>query len=170
MASKDLGAPLPSHHRGTPDEQRALTAYITLMRASSSVNARVLPVLQAEYGVTPTQLAVLEALWHLGPMRQCDLAGKLLVSASNLTTVIDNLERDALVRRDRDPQDRRASIVSLTAAGETRVSEFFPSHVVRLTETMSALSADELVLLADLCRKLGRGAVASEHVALRAQH
>jgi MarR family transcriptional regulator, 2-MHQ and catechol-resistance regulon repressor len=140
---------------GTPSERLAVDAYVKLMRASAGVNAQVLPVLMAESGITVGQLGVLEALHHLGPMPQCVLAGKLLVSASNLTTVLDNLERDGLVRRERDPADRRVSIATLTAAGADRLASFFPGHIRRLEAAMSLLDHDELVQLASLCRKLG---------------
>lgn len=151
---------MATHYDGTADERRALDAYIKLMRSTVAVNARLMPQLQAEYGVTPTQLGVLEALAHLGPMPHCALAGKLLVSASNLTTVLDNLERDGLVRRDRDPRDRRVSMTSLTPAGEARLASFFPQHVQRLVDALSGLEEAEQVELARLCRKLGRSAAA----------
>ena len=128
---------MATHHSGTEQERRALDAYIKLMRSTMAVNARLMPPLLAEYGITPTQLGVLEALSHLGAMPHCALAGKLLVSASNLTTVLDNLERDGLVRRDRDPHDRRVSMTSLTPAGQARLASFFPQHVQRLVDAMS---------------------------------
>lgn len=152
---------MPSHHRGTESERRTLDAYIKLMRAASAVNAGLFPRLLAEHGVTPSQLGVLETLWHLGPMPHCALATKLLVSPSNLTTVIDNLERGGLVRRDRDPADRRVSITSLTSTGEARVADFFPQHVQRLVAAMSGLDDAEQVELARLCRKLGHAASSS---------
>lgn len=149
---------MATHHNGTNDERRALDAYIKLMRSTAAINAQIMPVLQAEFGVTTTQLGVLEALSHLGPMPHCALAGKLLVSASNLTTVLDNLERDGFVRRDRDPNDRRVSIASLTPAGVDHLHSFFPGHVQRLVAAMSGLDADEQIELGRLCRKLGRAA------------
>jgi MarR family 2-MHQ and catechol resistance regulon transcriptional repressor len=151
---------MATHYNGTEGEMRALDAYIKLMRSTIAVNARLMPPLQAEYGVTPTQLGVLEALAYLGPMAHCALASKLLVSASNLTTVLDNLERDGLVRRDRDLRDRRVSMTSLTPTGEARLASFFPQHVQRLVGAMSGLDASEQLQLARLCRKLGRTAAA----------
>ena len=153
---------MATHHSGTEQERGALDAYIKLMRSTIAVNARLMPPLLAEYGITSTQLGVLEALSHLGAMPHCALAGKLLVSASNLTTVLDNLERDGLVRRDRDPHDRRVSMTSLTPAGQARLASFFPQHVQRLVDAMSGLDASEQFELARLCRKLGRTAAALE--------
>ena len=152
---------MPTHYNGTESERAALDAYIKLMRAASAINSRLMPVLHAEFGVTPSQLGVLEVLSHLGPMAHCALAGKLLVSASNLTTVLDNLERDGLVRRDRDPSDRRVSIASLTPAGDARLASFFPQHVQRLMQAMAGLDSAELEEFGRLCRKLGHAAAAS---------
>jgi MarR family 2-MHQ and catechol resistance regulon transcriptional repressor len=151
---------MATHYDGTETETQALDAYIKLMRSTVAVNTRLFPVLQAEFGVTPSQLGVLEALSHLGPMPHCALAAKLLVSASNLTTVIDNLERDGWVKRERDTADRRVSILALTPAGEARLASVFPAHVARLVEVMSALDPDEQAELGRLCRKLGRSASA----------
>jgi MarR family transcriptional regulator, 2-MHQ and catechol-resistance regulon repressor len=157
-----------THYKGTEAERAALDAYIKLMRATSAVNARLLPALHAEAGVTSSQLGVLEALAHLGAMSQCALAGKLLLSPSNLTTVLDNMERDGLVRRDRHATDRRVSIVSLTAVGEARLASFFPQHVQRVVQAMSGLDDDELAGFSQLCRKLGLAAAASQNA--RAVH
>ena len=159
---------MPTHFDGTDAERRALDAYIKLMRSTVAVNGRLFPPLMAEFGITPSQLGVLEALSHLGPMAHCALAGKLLVSASNLTTVLDNLERDGLVRRDRDANDRRVSIASLTPAGERRLASFFPQHVARLVHAMSGLNGDEQLELGRLCRKLGQAAAKEPAHAVRA--
>jgi MarR family transcriptional regulator, 2-MHQ and catechol-resistance regulon repressor len=156
---------MATHFAGTEGERSALDLYIKLMRSVAAVNALLFPVLQAEHGITPSQLGVLEALSHLGPMSHCALAGKVLISPSNLTTVVDNLERDGLVRRDRDQADRRVSITSLTPAGIERLASFFPQHVQRMVSAVAGLTQDEQAELGRLCRKLGHSAAASRHTA-----
>ena len=155
---------MPTRWNGPPRERRALDAYIVLMRAVNAVNARLHGPLAAESALTMGQLGVLEALHHLGPLSQSALASKLLVSASNLTTVLDNLERDGLVQRVRDTADRRVSMSSrasngsVTAAGRGRITACLPGHVARVTDALAALTATEQVELARLCRKLGLAA------------
>nr|WP_194299897.1 MarR family transcriptional regulator [Acetobacter conturbans] len=51
------------------------------------------------------------------PVRQTDLARSMLVEAQSLVRLLDTLERQGLVRRDVDPDDRRSKLVSLTEAG-----------------------------------------------------
>lgn len=146
---------MPTHHRGKGDEVQALNAFIKLARSMNALQARLLPPLQKEFGLTESQLGVLEALYHLGPMAQGDLCRKILRSGSNVTTVVDNLERDRLVRRERDETDRRVQMVHLTERGKTLIAKAFPVHAERITEAMSVLTRDEQRELGRLCRKLG---------------
>lgn len=149
---------MPSHFKGRADEVLALGTFIKLARGLNAVQARVIPPLQKDYGLTESQFAVLEALHHLGPLSQGQLCSKILRSGSNVTTVVDNLERDKLVRRERDEDDRRVQIVSLTERGRSLVVSALPVHVGRLTTLMSALTKDEQRELGRLCRKLGTAA------------
>lgn len=138
-----------------PATRRALSAFVKLRRAVNTLSARLNPVLQKDHGVTESQFGVLEALWHLGPMPQARLCEKLLVSGSNLTTVIDNLERSGLVHRGENPDDRRAHLVRLSPKGEALIARAFPDHAARVTALLGALTAAEQQQLGQLCRKLG---------------
>ncbi|HNS04108.1 MAG TPA: MarR family transcriptional regulator [Anaerolineae bacterium] len=143
-----------THFQGDPDEIRALNTFIKLARATDAVTQRINRHLKA-HGLTASQFGVLEALYHLGPLCQTELAGKILKSTGNLTLVIDNLEQAGLVERQRDTVDRRFVSVHLTTAGEALIGRIFQPHVLGVVETMSALSAQEQDELASLCRKLG---------------
>jgi MarR family transcriptional regulator, 2-MHQ and catechol-resistance regulon repressor len=149
---------MPTHYKGSPRDVLALDTLIKLMRAAGTVAARLYAPVQREHGMTESQLGVLEALLHLGPMPQTALCGKLLKSGSNLTTVVDNLERRGWVRRVRDADDRRVQVVHLTAAGRKTIEAAFPDHVDRIAETFGALTRDEQRELGRLLRKLGRAA------------
>jgi len=147
---------LPTHFAGSRAEMRTLDTLIKLTRCTNSVLARM-----AEHNtlgdLTPSQFAVLEALYHLGSMTQGVISSKILKSTSNITTVIDNLERDGLVRRERDAKDRRVIHVHLTEAGKGKIEAVFPNHVAALVEEFSVLSASEQETLGELCKKLGKG-------------
>jgi MarR family 2-MHQ and catechol resistance regulon transcriptional repressor len=145
---------MPTAHKGSPAEIAALDAYIKLMRAAETVTARA----HGDLGdLTLTQFGVLEALHHRGPLCAGAIAGKILKSAGNLTLVLGNLERDGLVTRVRDCQDARRVIISLTPAGRKRVALLFPKVAAAITSEFAHLSAAEQAMLAELCKKLGRG-------------
>jgi MarR family 2-MHQ and catechol resistance regulon transcriptional repressor len=96
-------------------------------------------------------------LYHLGSLALGDLSAKALKSGSNMTTVVDNLERDGLVRRERDANDRRVIHVHLTEAGSSKIEAVLPGHVAALVEEFSVLSTSEQETLGELCKKLGKG-------------
>src|SRR6185369_11545415 len=102
----------------------ALNTYTKLMRAAESVTGRVSRVMSGA-GLTISQFGVLEALLHKGPLCQRDIAAKILKSTGNITLVIDNLEKQGLVKRERISEDRRYLTISLTGQGEAVVSSAF---------------------------------------------
>ena len=147
---------MPTHYKGRPEVKTALSAFINFIRASDSVTARLDGQIEMG-GLTHGQFAVLEALLHLGPLNQCELARKLLRSGGNLTVVIDNLEKHGLVRRERQKDDRRMVVVKLTPSGHKLIAGIFPSHARAIVAEMSRLTVEEQETLRALCRKLGRG-------------
>jgi MarR family 2-MHQ and catechol resistance regulon transcriptional repressor len=144
-----------THYKGDREEVRALDTFIKLVRATNSVTTRVDRVLQNN-GLTVGQFGVLEALLHLGPLHQCELAQKLLNTGGNVTMIIDNLEKRNLVRRERSVEDRRFIRVHLTEEGQELIGGIFPEHARAITEEVSILSAKEQEELGRLCRKLGK--------------
>ena len=146
---------MPTHYSGTRAERRTLDTFIKLTRCTNSLLAR-LAERNTISDLTFSQFAVLEAIYHLGSMTQGDISTKVLKSGSNMTTVIDNLERDGLVRRERDANDRRVIHVHLTEAGSSKIEAVLPGHVAALVEEFNVLSASEQETLGALCKKLGR--------------
>ena len=77
-------------------QRLALASYVRLTRAANT--ARTFAARQLDgSGLTLTQFAVLEALYHLGPLSLTEIAEKVLTTGGNLTMVAGNLERDGLV-------------------------------------------------------------------------
>lgn len=145
---------MPTHFKGTQQEVTALNTFIKLTRASDSLLAR-LSQRGTQGDLTPSQFAVLEVLYHLGPMCQSEIGNKLLKSSGNITLVIDNLEKRSLVRRERDLKDRRMVQVLLTDSGRALISQLFPGHLAAIVDELSVLAPEEQEMLGRLCRKLG---------------
>lgn len=143
-----------THYKGTDKEEKTLNAFIKLMRASESINNRLNKQL-TDHNLTISQFGVLEALHHLGPLNQKALAEKLLKSGGNITLVIDNLEKNGWVERQRNPEDRRSMLIHLTPEGQNFISEYFPLHLDHIMEEFDILSKEELDQLACICKKLG---------------
>ena len=140
-------------YAGTSRERLALRTFVKLVRAANGLSVRLNRPL-AESGLTESQFGVLEALLHLGPLHQRDLAAKILRTNGNVTLVVDHLEKRGLVRRERGSADRRYIKVHLTDEGEALVRKLFPAHAARLAEEMSVLSEEEQHQLGRICRRL----------------
>ncbi len=145
---------MPSHYHGSRGQQVALDAFIKITRAALTLNHAISRELRG-LGLTEPQFAVLEVLYHRGPLRQGLISEKLLFTGGNLTLVLDNLERLSLIERRPNPDDRRCSIVDLTAEGRRIIDDYFPLHAEFIARMMSVLSEAEQVSLAMLSRKLG---------------
>ena len=92
-----------------------------------------------ESGLTLTQFAVLEALYHLGPDVAFGHRAKVLTTGGNLTMVVGNLEKQGLARRQSCPEDKRVLIVVLTAKGKLYCVISFPKHAAAIVEYLSVL-------------------------------
>jgi DNA-binding MarR family transcriptional regulator len=87
-----------------------------LARAITGLNRR-LRAQQPEGALSLTGLGVLRALERLGPMPTSRLATEERLQPQSLTRIVAELERGALIRRRRNPADRRALIVEITPIG-----------------------------------------------------
>lgn len=146
---------MPTHYRGDPKEVLALDTWIKLNRALEALASQVNQS-GTMGGMTPTQFAVVEALYHLGPLPQCQLAARVFKSSGNMTLVVDNLEKLGMVSRQSDAHDRRVSLVVLTPLGKETVSKIFPGHAAFIKDLFIVLTSEEQRLLGETLRKLGK--------------
>jgi MarR family transcriptional regulator, 2-MHQ and catechol-resistance regulon repressor len=136
---------------GDPLAHRALQA---LLRAEAAVRRRVAAELNDE-GVSPAGFSVLVVLTTAGGALELrTLRRRLGWSKANATEVTATLEARQLVRRRRDPADRRVVVIELTPSGGALVERVFPEHSDRVTRAFGALDEREKRSLAELCRKL----------------
>ena len=138
--------------RGNKKQVAALSTFVKLVQCTSSVSNHVHKHLQDV--LTVSQFGILEALFHLGPMSQKELAGKILKSPGNITTIINNLEKAGLVTRIIGAEDKRYYAIHLTYEGRKLIEKIFPTHVEILSQRMSVLSEEEQQTLGKLLKKL----------------
>ena len=105
------------------------------------------------YGLTESRLQILSCL-YFDPDPQMplgELAGALNLVPRTVTGLIDNLERDGLVRRVPDPSDRRSVRAQLTRSGLARMDAMKKDAVERQAAGTGGLSTKQLVELRHLC-------------------
>ena len=101
-------------------------------------------------------------MYHKGPLPLGKIGTLLLVSAGNITFVVNQLERRGLVKRERQHADRRVIYASLTPRGKEMLDQIYPPHADFIIELFSALTSDELRALHRLLKKLGLAVTVGE--------
>lgn len=136
-----------------------VASWLHLVRVHSRI-AQQERALLAAYGLTVAQFDVLSHLATVDGVSQTELASRLLVTKGNVGGLIDRLERDGLVERQHDPEDRRSYCLYLTDAGRQAFEAAAPELEALISEQFAALAPGEqrefLRLLARLDRSLGR--------------
>jgi DNA-binding MarR family transcriptional regulator len=98
-------------------------------------------------GIRPPHWAVLNVVDDAEVLSQQELGGIVRIDPSSIVRVIDDLERDGLVERRRDTEDRRRYAVALTPAGRrvlARARKIADAHEERILEPLSAAERQEL--------------------------
>ena len=142
-------------------EERALRLWISLARCYVTFS-RAVACKVAEYDLTAPQFGVLEALYHLGPLSLGELAEKLLVTGGNVTYVMDRLEAQGMVARERSGDDRRVVRAHLTTKGRATIQGVFPGHVGFVRDLVKDLDPKDQDTLRALLKKLGKGITGEE--------
>jgi DNA-binding MarR family transcriptional regulator len=106
--------------------------------------------------VSPGRIRLLGVLHCKGSKMMSGLGDELGVTARNVTTLVDGLEAEGLVRRVAHPTDRRATMVEITPRGAEMASGIFASYTEKIAELFRDLpESDQRELLRLLESLLG---------------
>ncbi len=106
--------------------------------------------------LTPPQYYVLATLGYSGGLPFSEIGGKMMVTVSNLTGIVDRLEGKKLVARKRDTTDRRVVRVMLTEKGNKVFKNSVPLFEKSVSKFFSPLEKIQQKELASLLRQLIR--------------
>ena len=99
-------------------------------------------------GITPTRLAGLMTLMKHGPLRPGELAERLSISAASASRLIDVLIEGAWARKEPDPDDGRASLLSLSPHGRATLEKLRREGTGEWAEGIERLTDDQREALA----------------------
>ena len=139
MTAKGGQQPAPA---SDGDRAASLQLIIALGRALQALERTVRPHL-TQSGLSLTEFAVLEVLYHKGALRLGEIRDRILVTGASTTYVVKKLEERGLMRRRTCAEDSRVVFGELTAKGRTLIDEVFPAHVERLQQAMAGLSVSQ---------------------------
>jgi len=107
----------------------------------------------APYHLTPGKFNILMVLKHVGQekgIKQVEISKNLLLTPSNITKLIDKLEKDKLVTRSAPSGDRRVNIVTITDKGSSLVDKASAGSMGEFKKMAGSLSQDKLKKLSSL--------------------
>lgn len=122
-----------------------------LLQARESVMAHTRPSLR-EHGLSDQQWRVLRVLGEHGTVETGRVAREAYILGPSLTGVLARMERDGLIRRERDPADQRRTVVEATAKGRRlvdRLSTAIEAHYQWLEASLGKQKLSQLYTLLD---------------------
>src|SRR5688500_15628704 len=122
-----------------------------LLQARESLMLRTRPSLR-EHGLSDQQWRVLRVLGEHGTVETGRVAREAYILGPSLTGVLARMERDGLIRRERDPADQRRTVVEATAKGRKmvdRLSTTIETHYQWLEKSLGKQQLAELYQLLD---------------------
>ena len=128
-----------------------------ISRLAREIESRLEPV-NREHGLEPGGHDLLATLRRSGgTLRPTDLTNASMLTSSGTTKRLDKLEAAGLIAREPDPNDRRGTLIALTAEGRRLIDTLTPAHLDNERRILGALSEADQRRLADLLRKLQLG-------------
>jgi MarR family transcriptional regulator, 2-MHQ and catechol-resistance regulon repressor len=139
------------------DRAAALRLLIVMSHALRAVTEPARHHLK-RWDLSTTEFAVLEVLYHKGPLPLSTLAERVLITGASMTYAVKQLESRGLVRRRPSAEDQRFVFGELTDEGRALIAQVFPEHAEEIRQAMRGLSRQEKRQAAELLKRLGLGA------------
>jgi len=138
-------------HRSSPGLLLALIGHEAMRRLRAAHTA---------HNLTPRQFQILGLLHDHGGLAQRELVQTMGVDPSILVTLLNPLEADGFVTRERDRGDRRRHLVTLTRAGEKHLASAARAQKDTEDALFASLDADQRAQLRDVLLALRDGLAA----------
>jgi len=106
------------------------------------------------YKITPPQFIALQWLFEDGDMTIGELSNKMYLACSTTTDLVDRMEKNLLVERVKNPNDRRVVRIHLLEEGKRIIDEVIKKRQAYLEEVLVDFSSEEIQLLQKSLTKL----------------
>ena len=140
-----------------PEKESASEAALYNVARTFTLLNRLFQRHYSQFDLTPAKLNVLMLVKHVGGedgLPQREIAKRLIISGSDVTGLIDRLEKDGLLARGGASNDRRIKLVKITSKGAALLDRLWPAHMERVESVMSSLSRKEQQQLIALLTKV----------------
>lgn len=135
-------------------DDTSLKLFIGLNRTLNRMH-QTTDVIFRRYGLTRGQFAVLEALYHKGDLSIGEVQAHILTTSGNIPVIVRNLEKEKLLEKTVDANDRRRILLHLTEKGRSLIAQVFPENAACIRNMMSTWSEEEQQMLLQAMKKFG---------------
>lgn len=111
-----------------------------------------------QHDLTGPQLHILYALAHVGNLTVKEVAGKMGITSSAATQIIEGLVKGGYVERNQDEQDRRIVHIEFSGRGKRKFENIKRAHMERVCMIFDVLTDEEIDLLIGISEKVLRHA------------
>ena len=142
--------------------KEAVRTWLRILSCEAVIKQRLRSLFRTHFSITLPQFDVLSELERASePLTMSELSRQLMVSSGNVTGVIDRLERNGFVERNRAEHDRRVQYICLTKDGRRRFDRMAKHHERWIADLFAELNASDLTGLQSLLLKARRSASAA---------
>lgn len=132
---------------------KSMKTIVRLEKTALKITNKTITYL-SQFDLTFNQFKVLEVLYHRGDLNIGSITKLTMSTPGNITVVIKNLKRDGWITSIKDPNDNRASILTITQKGKDVIEKVFPNHAKNLYNALEVLDDEELYTLYSLLDKV----------------
>jgi DNA-binding MarR family transcriptional regulator len=139
--------------RAHADQHASLRLWLRLLSCTNRVEDKIRQRLRESFGITLPRFDLMAQLErHPDGLTMGELSRRMMVTGGNITTIVDQLEKEKLVVRVVGVNDRRSFTVKLTQAGRDAFTDMAISHEAWVADMFEGLSVNQQ---ADLHNLLG---------------
>jgi DNA-binding MarR family transcriptional regulator len=145
--------------RAHADHHASLRLWLRLLSATTRIEDTIRQRLREQFGITLPRFDLMAQLEREpGGLSMGELSRRMMVTGGNVTTIVDQLEKEQLVTRAPQPGDRRSFAVCLTPAGRKTFAAMATAHEAWVVELFGPLSERQHEQLYKLLGTLKQGA------------
>jgi DNA-binding MarR family transcriptional regulator len=148
---------LDMESRLTDEHHQSLRLWLRMLSCTTRIENEIRSRLRTTFDITLPRFDLMAQLQrHPDGLRMGELSKRMMVTGGNITGITDQLEREQLVVRVQDVNDRRASAVKLTSAGRAAFDEMAAVHERWIEEMLADVAAEDKATMITLLSTMKR--------------
>ena len=130
--------------RAHADQHASLRLWLRLLSCTTRVEDKIRQKLRESFDITLPRFDLMAQLErHPDGLSMGELSRRMMVTGGNITTIVDQLEKEKLVLREVGANDRRSFTVKLTQAGKDAFTDMAIAHEAWVADMFEGLSVDQ---------------------------